>query len=902
MRKLLIALITLVLIGGIGYMLIPLETTKKKIDYSEALNAIPKRATFIIRTDNPLKKWSEFSTSTFGYALDQINTFKKVSGIFSKIDSAQTESMSNFFKRKVFVAGVLTAGNQMNYLVSLESGSFQFDKIKTYFEEIVGVKPSSEKDYELNKIFTYKYEGNDLYMATVGAVTLFSTSSILMEEGIRELSAEKHLPDNYGFKKLLKTADISSDGNFFVNFSSLGNYLGLFSKKDLSVVSDMKNFGGWAELDLKTKDESLMFNGFSFINDSIFTYLKSFEGEVAQPLSISSVLPENTGVLKYMSFGDFNSFKKKYDQYLDQNQVLYKHQKNILNINKKHSFNVEADFYSWIGEELALFTIHGDEKSYSKNSGVIIKIDDLEKAKEGLKEIHKSTGVDKAIKYQTLELNDLGLTNFLQLTLGNEFKAVKGTWYMIVEDYIIFANHESTLKHIVNFYLRGKTLVKNIQFNKFYEQFSGESNLFYYVNIQQSENYFNHFLNEDFLKSFNQNADSLKRLQAFGMQINSNKNLFYTNAFVNYSLAEGTQNVSLIEVKLDTTYSKKPWIVKNHYTGEKEILLQDDQNTLYLINNVGKILWKTSLNEPIIGNVALVDRYKNDKFQYIFTTTNKIHQIDRKGRSVSGYPVELKAPVTQGLAVLDYDKNRNYRLLVTQGKNLHNFGIDGKQIKGWSFKPNESPLSISPQLIQIKGKDYIVISHESGKVRALNRKGEDRIKLTNQLPNNSQNQTVWDNKALSSSGVLSTDSVGIIYFLKLADEVETFALRAFEGPFQLNYQDFDGDEVMDFVVHNDNSIQVFKNNKKKLLEIADIDFKPAYGVQSFSISDNRKINIVTDREDGKIYGYNGRGEALNGFPIEGVSPSVVTDIDNNKSYELILGDKLGSLYIYSLGK
>ena len=169
-----------------------------------------------------------------------------------------------------------------------------------------------------------------------------------------------------------------------------------------------------------------------------------------------------------------------------QQQVLYQHKKNLQNINKKHSFNVENDFYSWIGDEISLFTVSGDEKSFEKNSGLIIKIKDLQKAKESLKRIHESTGTHNEVEYQTLLIDDLGLTNFFPLALGTEFKTISGSKYILIEDYIIFANDESVLKHIVNFYLRGKTLVKNIQFNQFYKQFSGESNLFYYYPINCS--------------------------------------------------------------------------------------------------------------------------------------------------------------------------------------------------------------------------------------------------------------------------------------------------------------------------------------------------------------------------------------------------------------------------------
>jgi hypothetical protein len=406
-------------------------------------------------------------------------------------------------------------------------------------------------------------------------------------------------------------------------------------------------------------------------------------------------------------------------------------------------------------------------------------------------------------------------------------------------------------------------------------------------------------LNKADLISYKSNQDSLNRLQAFGFEINSNKNLYFTNAYVNYNSNETSQNVSLIEVKLDTSYSTIPSIVKNHYTKEKELLIQDNKNTLYLINNVGKIIWKRGLTESIVGKVHQVDRYKNEKLQYMFVTKNKIHQIDRNGIDVTGFPVELNAPVTKGLVVFDYDENRNYRMLVVQGKNIHNFSVDGQIIKGWDFKANDL-VALEPILIQIKNKDYIVFSDKSGLVRVLNRKGEDRIKLTNKFPSETKNYTVWKNNALSNSGILGTDSNGIIYFLKLADEMETFVLKSFDGDFDIGYKDFNGDGILDFVFINDKSIQVFKNNRKIETIIPDIEFNPAYGVQSFKLNNNQTVNILTDRKEMKIYGYNEKGELISSFPIEGVSPSLVADIDNNKSYDLIVGDNLGSLYIYSL--
>ena len=65
---------------------------------------------------------------------------------------------------------------------------------------------------------------------------------------------------------------------------------------------------------------------------------------------------------------------------------------------------------------------------------------------------------------------------------------------------------------------------------------------------------------------------------------------------------------------LDSTIFFKPSLVENHNTGEKEILVQDKANNLYLIANNGKILWKKKLESPILGEVFQIDFYRNSKF------------------------------------------------------------------------------------------------------------------------------------------------------------------------------------------------------------------------------------------------------------------------------------------------
>ena len=54
----------------------------------------------------------------------------------------------------------------------------------------------------------------------------------------------------------------------------------------------------------------------------------------------------------------------------------------------------------------------------------------------------------------------------------------------------------------------------------------------------------------------------------------------------------------------------------------KEVIVQDNANNLYLINKEGVRLWKVKLSDKILGDVYQVDYYRNGKLQYLFNRNN----------------------------------------------------------------------------------------------------------------------------------------------------------------------------------------------------------------------------------------------------------------------------------------
>lgn len=88
--------------------------------------------------------------------------------------------------------------------------------------------------------------------------------------------------------------------------------------------------------------------------------------------------------------------------------------------------------------------------------------------------------------------------------------------------------------------------------------------------------------------------------------------------------------------------------VKNSGTGKQNILRQNADNSIELIDEKGKSLWKKSLSGKICGSVAQVDHLGNGKIQYLMAEGTRLHLIDRLGREVGGFPMNLPAKAQKG--------------------------------------------------------------------------------------------------------------------------------------------------------------------------------------------------------------------------------------------------------------
>lgn len=116
--------------------------------------------------------------------------------------------------------------------------------------------------------------------------------------------------------------------------------------------------------------------------------------------------------------------------------------------------------------------------------------------------------------------------------------------------------------------------------------------------------------------------------------------------------------------------SRGPFKVKNSGTGKENLIRQNKDNSLELLDENGKSLWRKRLSSKIGGMVGQVDYFHNGKIQYLIVEGDNVHLIDRLGREVSSFPRKLSSKAIVGPEKVDV-RGANYWRVDTEGGTVY---------------------------------------------------------------------------------------------------------------------------------------------------------------------------------------------------------------------------------------
>jgi hypothetical protein len=835
-----------------------------------------------------------------------------------KIDSLikKDSQIAGFLNKKMSISLCLKTNKTAGILFSLPESVRKQDKLilKILAKQLAGFNYNKRR-YERNTIYDLSWKDasgiRNFSFSVLKGVIIGSFSSELVEESIRQFNPEKHFTKQPEFNSIIRTIGNNVSGNVFVNYENASEILKYylnptFSKK----LSNMKNFASWGALDVEINSDQLIFNGFTSLNDSLNNELKIFKGQESIEFKSPFFLPGSISFFKVYGFSDTELYFKKLSGFLtndSDSKELLTHKKVLLT---DYGIDLDKGFSELISHEYGFASMQSGRTSYPF---FFMELKSQSLAQQQFKEWLTTWALKNGrspreliMDYKIDNNNTITVFKFPvggipAMVFGPAFKSPENDYFAFINNYLVFANSYSSLKEFIYQVVLGNTLATGSAYKSLGENISSRSNVYLFAKPGSVAESSDEIISEPTQEMIHKCKESISKFSAISIQFSADDELFYNHVFINYSGVFSGTVKTVWESRIDTTTVFKPEIVKNHLTGEKEIVIQDQKNQIYLLSNAGIILWKQMLDGPLKSEVFQVDYYKNGKLQYLFSTRNKIYMLDRNGNPVEKFPIVLRSPATAGLSVFDYDKDGTIRICIPgEDRKIYMYDKDGKIIPGWQPEHTDNEVLQPLQHFRVGSKDYIV-AIDKYKFYILDRKGKNRVPVKKYFQVSSKNTFYLDiSRGENQSRLVTTDTSGSIFRIYFSGKVEKILERKLDPGHYFVYSDLDGDQKGEFLTVSGNTLQVLKPNLDESFKVEfnePISFQPV--IYKFSEKDS-KIGIVL-RNQGYIYLYNNNGTLYNGFPLEGSAPFSISSFPElGGRFSMIVGSKNNFLYNYSV--
>jgi len=917
MRKTIAIIGAIIILGGLGTFI---YLQKQQVPEYNISRLVSSEAAFFIDVHDPLdfldkirednKIWDELS---------KIKAVQAFDGNLHTLDSLIKEDdalRSAIEDKRIIISAEKQGKKRIGFTFLMKAGNIREQKkLQGYLEKwgTPGQTQLRTRNYNRIKLYSIrKKERTVLSFATIQGVLIASRSEMLVEQAIRQSSVDNPVTNDSSFKKIRETAGKNVAGNLYINFDHLPELLALpLDQPFRDYIEQLSHFASWSVLDMNIKPDAFLLNGFSMDDPERSDVLDLFTHQEPVDLDIENVLPANTST--FISLGISNK-----EQYKSQLHELYQ-QKGSLNdyrqwkdqIHSDYGFDPEETFYNLLHEEAGIAFLSANAKQPRKSAFIVLKTKGKRQARSSLSQVSRkaveragepphqtSLKIDQETHYPIYKLP---VEELFARLFGSLFRGFGNKYFTLLDNYVVFGSSPEMLKEFIYSNILNKTLNHNPNYEKFSEYLSDQSNFHFYTNMYRSPHLIAHYLRDDLKKSIDENLEHFRKFQALAYQFMGNEGMCYNNLFIKYIPRIREEPKTVWETHLDTAVDFKPALVTNHYTGKNEIFVQDLNNKIYLINNVGRILWEKQLNEPIMSDVYQIDYYRNGKLQMMFNTRNKIHLLDRNGNYVERYPVSLPSPATAPMALFDYENNRKYRIFIPcENKKIYDFSKDGDIIPGWEFDQTDTRVTKRVQHFRVDTKDYIVFADQY-RIYILNRRGQVRVRLEDQFARSKNNLFVLEpGTSQNPPRLATTDRNGTVRYVRFNGEVSSLDMGQHSTNHHFDYQDIDSDGLKDFIFLDDNTLEVKDRKGKEIYSVeleAEISDPPIHFYFSY---EDRKIGLVSDQQN-QIYLFNPDGDVYEGFPLKGSTPFSIGYLDDaGKDFHLIVGNKYNFLYNYNV--
>lgn len=795
---------------------VALGCSDSKTKRTELFHYLPDKASVIIKTEN----FEGLSSSL--YNNDFIKEFDK-----KHVSLEDKMKFTSLLKPNVTTLIALGKNREDSLIITLvtkyHDKLFKRDSIKDYKEETFSFKG---KD-----IIKSQLKNHVFYSTVIDSIFITSNDRAIVEDSFNNALFDSDLEKIYSTTNANQSVSVLlKSENPFIKFPFVNDSLAL------------PTFTDYLALDFDITQNSINFNGITKSKDST-GLVNIFKHTIPQENKMPYLTPSNSDGFLSITFNDFQTFYK-----------------NLCVFRNNDTISLETSLFDNVIEIGVVYE--------AENRAVILNSIDVIATNDAL--LSEQDLIDS---YRQVDIYNFSQSVLFSDILNPFIHSKNFSVYGKVDDYYIFANSMDILQNIIANYQNQTTLRDRSYYETIHKKLSDASSLLWVVNDKTLARIASNNSSTEMAFDFN-------GYKASALQFIFDKDFAHVHGIIQKERAQVYENSISEEfsIKLDADLLNEPQFVNNHITKQKEIVVQDVGNNLYLISNEGKVLWKKQLHGPVLGKIEQIDIYKNGRLQLVFATPHRLYVLDRNGDDVAPFPAKFNDEITQPLSVFDYDKRKNYRLFVTQGKNLLMYNTKGKIVSGFNFKQANDNVITQPQHFRIGSKDYLTVK-TANKLYILDRTGADRATPKTNHSYSSEAIYYHDNTfetTTSAGNLLSIDTKG-------NTNLENLNLSA-------NHHIDASTKTM--VTLSENRLTI----RNKTIEL---DYGNYTAPKFYYIND--KIYVATtDLQTQKVYLFDSQTKSIPNFPVYGNSSIDLDNIDKDRNLEFVTKGDSDTILLYQI--
>lgn len=903
MKKGILLFAAVVLIGFVAYAVWYINRRGELANNSKD-SFIPYNSALVVSL-NPGASLSEKIRTAFA---DDIRHFRQMP-LYKTVDTLISRNFAAPTSRILAVR--LEGKNKPVYLWVMDNRDvLSRNEIVTFLKEVFQDSQERVRKYDTYRIYNLKTKEKTLYYAVEEGMILLSDSELYIEDALKQFESEAEgKKTNVHYENINKYFSAGAGMNVFLNSSCFTELLPmLIQTEKLFPGLDITQCFKWGALDGDVSESGVALNGFMHYSGLNASFMKTLEGQRPRESSIENIIPIYAQSLLLLNLSDLKEYLAALDNYRYDSGKIEKIRKRKQEHSRLLGKDAETELKELLQGEFALVSMAFNEMQEETEGAVIAGlksgglcrawVENVVGVNARMNNVHPDSyrrvykpDKDQAFSYYKFPVEDLAAQYW-----GSVFGGVKTRYALIVDNYLILASSEKVVADFLKTYVHHNYIKDADWFRQVKGKMSAKYNLAYFAEMARAWPYYKYVASGELKKFITASEESLSAFSTLAMQWSNEGHMLYSTVFLSTEEVRTAERPHVLwQTKLESGIRMKPVPVINHNTQERELFLQDEAHTVYLLNNSGRMLWKQKLDGPINSEVYQVDALKNGKLQYLFSTSSRIYLIDRNGNPVTGFPVLFKSACEQGISMFDYDNNKAYRIFApSTDQKVYLFDIKGEVVKGWDSPKADKKIVTRVEHFRVDGKDYIVYADQF-RLYILDRKGNERVRVSTVF-DLQENTELYLTKRAGKTVIAFADVKGRVNLVEFNGTVRQLNCGEYTEDYRMNVADVNNDGLDEFIFTCGGKLAVYDQNGKiiyeKELDARGLDFPYVY---RFSNNDVR-IGLM-DRMQHNMFMLSLKNGLSKGFPISGDSPFSIIFGESGDFY-LFAGVENGSLIKY----